>query len=41
MEAALVREINEQFQSYTQICAMYETQPSILGFAQHLKESYE
>lgn len=41
MQEAVVREIQEQIVSYVDICAMYETTPSVLGFAQHLKESYE
>jgi len=33
-------EIEQQVYSYLDLCAMYETKPSILGFAQHLRESY-
>lgn len=37
---ALQIENEQQFISYLDICAMYETEPSMLGFAQHLVESY-
>jgi len=33
-------EIEQQVYAYLDLCAMYETVPSVLGFAQHLKESY-
>lgn len=37
----LSKEIEEQIWSYLDICAMYEKTPSVLGFAEHLKEAYE
>lgn len=40
-ESELVKEITEQVYSYLDLCAGFETTPSILAFAQHLKESYE
>ena len=40
-EAALRIENEEQFDTYLNMCAMYETEPSMLGFAQHLVESYD
>jgi len=39
-DTQLAVEIEQQIFSYLYLCAMYETQPSILGFANHLEESY-
>jgi len=40
-ESELITELEQQIFSYMDICAMYETTPTPLGYAQHLKESYE
>jgi len=40
-ESELITELEQQIFSYVEICAMNESTPSALGFAQHLKESYE
>ena len=40
-ETELAKELTEQIYSFLDICAMYETEPTVLKFAQHLKESYE
>lgn len=40
-DTKLSKEIDEQFWSYVELCAMYEKTPSVLGFAEHLKEAYE
>ena len=34
------KDIEEQFYSYLELCAMYEKTPSVLGFAEHLHEAY-
>jgi len=34
-------EIEQQVFSYLDLCAQYEKKPSILGFADHLFESYD
>jgi len=39
-ESEIVVEIEQQIYSYLDLCAMYETKPSVLGFAAHLEESY-
>ena len=39
-ESALITELEQQIFSYMDLCAMYETTPSVLGFANHLEESY-
>jgi len=40
-EAEIAVEIEQAVFSYLDLAAMYEDIPSVLGFAQHLKESYE
>ena len=40
-ESEIKSELEEQIQSYLELCAMYEKTPSVLAFAQHLIESYE
>ena len=40
-ESELATEIEQQIWAYLDLCAMYETVPSILGFANHLEESYK
>ena len=39
-ESEIVVEIEQQIYSYLDLCAMYETEPSVLGFAEHLNQSY-
>ncbi|MCW2763636.1 MAG: hypothetical protein JWR85_3837 [Marmoricola sp.] len=39
-ESELVTEIEAQIYRYLDLCAMWEREPSILGFSQHLMESY-
>jgi len=39
-ETEIAVEIEQQVYSYLDLCAMYETTPSVLGFANHLEESY-
>ena len=39
-DAEIAKELTEQIFSYLDICAMYETEPTVLKFAQHLVESY-
>ncbi|MDB5422571.1 MAG: hypothetical protein JWR59_2518 [Brevundimonas sp.] len=40
-ETEIAVEIEQQVFAYFDLCANFETVPSVLGFAQHLKESYE
>jgi hypothetical protein len=39
-ESEVVVEIEQQIYSFLDLCAKYETTPTVLGFAEHLKESY-
>lgn len=39
-EAELTAELIEQIASYIDICAMYEVDPTVRGYADHLSESY-
>lgn len=39
-DTQLSKEIEEQFWSYIELCHMYEKRPSMVGFAEHIKESY-
>lgn len=40
-DAELFQEIESQVWSYIELSAMYETQPTIRGFINHLDESYD
>jgi hypothetical protein len=40
-ESEVVVEIEQQIYSFLDLCAKYETKPTVLGFAEHLKESYK
>jgi hypothetical protein len=40
-DSEIYLEVEEQIWSYLDLCAMYEKTPSVLGFAEHLKEAYE
>ena len=39
-DTELAKELTEQIYSFLDICAMYETEPTVLKFVQHLVESY-
>jgi hypothetical protein len=40
-ETEFIKDIDEQKYSYLELCAMHEKTPSVLGFAEYLKEAYE
>jgi hypothetical protein len=39
-ESEVVVEIQDQIFPYLELCAHYETTPTVLGFSKHLSESY-